>query len=523
MDGPLSAGEFAARMMARVVTADGGASGQAFTSMESRYHDGVSVQTESEVFDVNYDADYLARRRTDGSEEIRLFDRNEFETFGWRYGLYDPETGNRVERESGFSVRTESGAYGWAGYYGLWLPEEVSLVDGQTVFRDTHGEAEEAAAFTAFVREGKLRKRELLELTLADLTGEDLFYWTESGQSIVRWNGTDLQIVANQNSEGGSGTRFIPADPPVSLSTLIADGEYLQFWSDGRGGVQMQWPTGVDPTDSTAVQVRTETTVLPSDDEFAQGAFQLYGFFNAPRPLATAAQLDYAEGLSPFFDDVNLVQSAITYSMSGSEMVLKQNGESVLAAQGVDMLETQSEWGIYSGPLVPTLPENAADVWEAPVVYEWEYGPREWNQLRALRDSEGEIVTFDRPLAVEYTHDDEADPEFDGRTFRLEYNGFGDLHGLPHRERDDGNWLPLISIPSGSEVTAGEDTYVVKLLEGEQRMVEVVSDSAAIMTSRGLGFDVTLDPPADLFTDPDIGVRPTVTTPPAYVAGEPQS
>jgi len=71
--------------------------------------------------------------------------------------------------------------------------------------------------------------------------------------------------------------------------------------------------------------------------------------------------------------------------------------------------------------------------------------PQEWNQFTALRDpTTGTPLTFDAPLQVKYTHSQtnntKPDYKYNDTTFYLEYNGFGDLWGIPGKCVDWDNW-----------------------------------------------------------------------------------
>ena len=66
-------------------------------------------------------------------------DRYLFDESVWSYGLYNSD-GSRVNRDSGFSVKTDVGDhYGWIGYWGLWLPDNVTVNDGETIYKIKYG------------------------------------------------------------------------------------------------------------------------------------------------------------------------------------------------------------------------------------------------------------------------------------------------------------------------------------------------------------------------------------------------
>lgn len=183
----------------------------------------------------------------------------------------------------------------------------------------------------------------------------------------------------------------------------------------------------------------------------------------------------------------------------------------------------QTAWG--SGAQV--CPWQAREA--LPVYYTWETGWNSWNYLTALYNGTTP-VKFDQPIRVSYTYPATAttinpaatDAKYKSVPFQLEYNGFGQLWGIPGHCVDPDNgadiacgmnvrWIPEFSIPSGETVSDGTNTYYVKALEQEQRMPTLASCTATLTT-------YTLPVDAD-YTKPDINGEPAVTDPPAVIGG----
>jgi hypothetical protein len=176
------------------------------------------------------------------------------------------------------------------------------------------------------------------------------------------------------------------------------------------------------------------------------------------------------------------------------------------------------------------------------VFYTWETGPNDWQRFTGVKDGSGSFVEFDAPLQVEYVHSqaDTAAPDYkySGSKFYLEYNGFGDLWGIPGTcvDMDSGEpvdcgaggenrWVPEFNIPTGATVTDGTSdvNYLVKQLEAEQRMrLSNQGDASDVSacTAAGLAADTSYALPsiAD-WQDPAIGAEPNVSDPPAVVGG----
>jgi hypothetical protein len=133
-------------------------------------------------------------------------------------------------------------------------------------------------------------------------------------------------------------------------------------------------------------------------------------------------------------------------------------------------------------------------------------------------------VTFDPPVKVEYTHtqtDQTAkDYKYNGVKFFLDYNGFGQLNGIPGKCIDTSTglevldcngsnkrYVPEFSIASGSTVKNSSTTYYVKALDVEQRMIkkdEAVCANANVTAPAG-----TINLPViPLNLDPAIGSEP---------------
>ncbi len=107
------------------------------------------------------------------------------------------------------------------------------------------------------------------------------------------------------------------------------------------------------------------------------------------------------------------------------------------------------QWGLQTGPLLTDTSglQDTFGLWNQPVFYTWETGANPWNKLTMLLDGDGQAVAFDPPLQFSYQHslenDANGDPTWAGKTFLLNYNGPGDLFGIPMQPTDlDGDGIP---------------------------------------------------------------------------------
>jgi hypothetical protein len=248
-----------------------------------------------------------------------------------------------------------------------------------------------------------------------------------------------------------------------------------------------------------------------------------------------------------------LISNAKTYVFSGGLMYL----DSVLTANAVDAsafasakLTGNNQNGIRSGQLVSSSDTsikcdsngtaNTSGTYLCPHLfnqvtdsYEWETGIKPWNQLATLSQG-GTTVTIDRPrrLTITLTSSNSTLASTDtkiGSTLQLDYNGFGDLGGIPGSCYNPATnikgpcggtntkYAPDFSLQAGAVVSDGSTNYFVKPIDQEIRFGKV-SDS--LCSSLTLPTTATL-PTASSSTDPrtTIGTKPTLTSAPAVIHG----
>lgn len=517
VDSPVGVGEDARRTAARLVASADGTEGRAFSEARFAYNNGGGTVTSGSEYHLQFNANYLARKKVDSGSVTKVFDRNAFTRYVYRYGLYDANTEARVERTSGFPIETQGGANGWVDYHGLWFPSSVDVTDGQTLVRRSRLGGD-STNYTAVIVPGRLEKRTREALTLGDIIDEEMEYWSPSnGQPIlVAWTGQDLVQLANP-SNSGSGWEYL--DPAVSIGGQLNAGEFVRFWSRARGDVELIWPN--TPANTSPASIWTQATINGASSELSGGDLTLYGYFQPIRGGITQNQIDWANNESPYFDDAMAVNEVKQYSFSATTLLLSQNGADCVALAGVTPSQgSPSEFGIFSGGMVPAQLNNLNEMASASTTYNWVTGTNPWNQLRTVKDGEGQWVSFDPPLRMSYTHDDTGSA-FHNRTFQVEWMG-QDLHGIPFRQVPGSDyWVPEFNIPSGTQLSDGNTAYKVKQLEGEQVMNEVGNPSA-IMTAEGFDLDTTLSAPADVWENPHDDAKPTVTKAPRFVGGEAQ-
>lgn len=507
-------GGFAVRERCHVIgnpTTDGG---RAYAETRFVRNDGGSVQSEGAEYQLQFDADYVALRQ---GSTLRVLDRNDFTTRVHRYGVYDATEETRIARLSGFPVQTTTGRNGWAGFHGIWFPDDVTLTDGMTLLRRAFG-SDTTTPYTLVIVPGKLEKRTRSSITFLDLLDEDLDFWNPQGggEQRVRYTGADFVRVATR-----SGGDWQPVDPPVSIASSFTVGQWVHCWSQARGSVEFAWPASLG--DSAPAFVWATSTMNADSPELAGGDLTLHGYFHMLRAEITANQANWLNAETPYLPDAtDPTTGNQTYVFDRETLLLTLGGNPVTLANGVSITQGPGMSGLNCGPLFDAALASFGDVADRTTTYEWIIGTNPWNQLRTLRAADDTFVQFDAPLRLTYQHDEAGSP-FDGRTFFLEWDG-ANLHGIPHEQQEQDRWVPQFNIPSGTTITSGGRTYKIKQLEGEQFMVEV-ADPNAVYAAQGFDIDGTpiTAPTSTPYVDPAIGPKPSVTAAPLYVGGVAQS
>lgn len=508
-----SVGQRFMRQRAHVIGDPTNDTGRAYTEWMMKENWG-SPQESSGEFNVQFNASYMGRKNL-GDSSVVVLDRNDFDSYVHRYGVYDATTETRSAMSGGFSLETANGDNGYVGYWGMWFPESVTLTDGTALYRRSYSDGS-LTPYTAVVVPGRLEQRVRSTITLGDIKDEDLDTFSPTlGQEVrCRYDGTDLVCVALRQ-----GNDWTTVTPPTSLAQFYTQGMYCNFYSQARGCVEFIWPATLN--DSVSVNVWTSTTVTGSSAALAGGNLTLYGYSRRLKAGLTQNQANFLNGELPYLNDATNVNEGQTYLFDATTLQLTLGGVPVTLASGVTVTQGPGMWGFDCGPMFTTQLGALSEMATQTTTYQW-FTASEWNQLRTVKDGNGQFVTFDQPIRFTYTHSEPGSP-YDGRTFMLDWDG-SNLGGIPYeQDSNTGQYRPLLNIPTGTTVTAGSSTYKLKQLEGEQFMVEV-GDPSAVVTSEGFDLDTAITAPdISFYTDPAIGDRPTVTTPPKFVGGVAQN
>lgn len=519
VDVAVDPGDHAERIQANVTMSADQTSGIAhiFNQYRENHGGGDSGILENE-FELAFDETHVLRA-TNGDTPVCL-SRTEFTRNTFRYGLYDATTGDAVELESGFGFQTEGGDYGWAGYYGIWTPAGVTVADGDTITRNSYGDAT-ATTYTVFKAPGKLTRNTRNTLTLTAIEGLEFSWWYTGGlgteQFRVEYDTGAWFMTGTWNTE----TQSWDAIEPALLDT--SEVGYLGLYSQALGG-----PVSFVHGDEFVTYWNTEV-VQKGDEAFSiDGTINLYGYTQLLRSQIDQNEMDFGD---VYLADIQNPETPWTLEFHESDMSLYldlgEDLEEVVLQEGVTMSGIFA-WGVRSGPMVTSTAgiENTFQIWNADVFYTWETGTNPWNQLTAILDDVGAPVQFDAPLRFSYTHTTEDDVNgssaWDGRTVIFDYAGHGELHGIPGEGvdfDDDGNfdrWFPAFSIKDATLCGPTGTEYVLKALDSEVLLGSATGECGALSLDDVAGLVLPTD--AD-WTDPELGAAPTVTDAPRVIEG----
>ncbi len=465
------------------------------------------------------------KRQIDGGA-VTTVSRTDYTNRVYRYNLYHADgddIGNRVQLNSGFGIRTEEGAYGWMGYWGLWTPDGAGLEDGDTVYQDNYGEGEDTP-YTVAVAPGRMVEFRKYDLPLTELAGQVFEWWDAGSNYRVDYVAPNFRRIAVWN---GSSEEWEDLGSPTVIDVVDAGG-YLAMWAPTLGG-----PLSYVAGESLVTYFGEK--FINSGDPFVTGggaAVELFGYVDCLKAEITASE---AETGDVFHQPAVDTASPYVYRYDTSDLTLRYDplGDGSLLsvvglADGEMPMSGPFDWGMRSGPLVTDTAglTDVWDIWNVDLFYVYETGPNDWNRHVELLDAMGAPVSFDRPIEFLYTHntgdDMNGDATYDGQKFLLSYQGPGNLHGIPYDPVDlnddtfPDRWYPRFSLADGTLLGPNGDEYLLRAVEVEQTMNEDPGGAPTL----DLGAADALDlPSASDYVAPSIGNQPAVSGPPRVVDG----
>ena len=523
------------------------------------------------TFNFAYSPGYF--RRSDGTND-ECFDRSRANASVavWQYGTYDANDGTRVDQVNpGFPVLGSYGGssyYGFANYWGinfqgLDIPDG-SPVSGLTVTDQRPGNT---TSYALSKLGGKLTKWTQVSTTLAaldgipfqynaDLTGLTSGNSTVTGENnwVIQWNSTagNFTVVGVQAC-GNNGCVTSTISPVATVNPAAFNAIPISGWANSYGGNINIPPTGGPHAGGDAVFYFNQSTVIPGT-----AALTLYCLNQCP----TAAQLGaysnasqatpFASGTGSQWFSAPSSGNTVAYTF-GAGGLLDGAGASVILEQASQYPQGSpfAQNGIQTGRLfdsaltIANCPSGMAagtvcEPSNPTTYYTWQTGPNQWNQSLWLTTG-GNVVPFDPPQNIAYTvPTGSAYGAYSGLPILLQFNGFGNLQGIPgscvnpaDNSVEDcsvpgASYVPMFSIPDGTTMTlpslSGPTTtpLIVKALNG-QIMLKSLGSGAAQCSSMTL---TPLTLPSGGMHDPSnaadteyLGTKPTVTAAPKVIDG----
>jgi len=472
---------------ARIATDDELSSGNAYIYCAET--DGGTQQLVEETFFFAFNEDYLKYQK-ESSFDVAVLDKNDYDHLIFRYKLFESESGDAVERDSGFPIRLESGEYGYIGYYGVWLSCGAEVDNGVTITRVDTGEDYELVYI-----DGKLIKHTRQQTLLGDIAEVEIAVRDENGDFVVIWDGVSTFLKTGQRDLESGEIVYLETPEPYTF-----ENEWDGGWCESLSAFL---PLGsLTPVNGDVVYYHSEEMVSPAD---AEDLLLYYWGFALDVPI-TQDVIDNAATAREAYEANAPEEKAYFYD--STNLVLKVDdvlGDEVILADTIDLDETEyQESGYHIMPLTENstyTPETCWEIYENAEFHSWTTGPYEWNKLAAVKNGTGVYAQFEAPLRLSYTHSTDNDINGDstrnGQQFNLDYDG-SELHMPWCFDENLEEWMPVLNLKDGTTVTAADSPsteYVVKATEEELIMVEVTDAGILTQLETDLPIDNSIDPP----------------------------
>jgi hypothetical protein len=528
----------------------------------------------SNSFNFAYNSGYF--RRSDGTNDL-CFDRSRAnaQVSVWQYGTYNANDGSRVDlAHPGFPIlATYSGTsyYGFANYWGINFQglDLNSIADAQPVsgLSIVDQRPNNTTSYALSKVGGKLTKWTQQSTTLDALdgipftVGIDLTGSTSGNGAVTGFQNWQLQwSSANQNFTvtgtqqcDSNGCVVNSVSPAATVTAHAFDSVPLSGWANSYGGSINIPPTSAPHQASDAVYYYLQATVIPGS-----AGLTLYCLSQCPTATALTAFASGNNQTTPFGNNTDqqwfsaASANTVTYQfdaggledVSGASpvaMVLEQNSQfpsgSMYAQNGINsgrLFDTALTLAnCPSGTPAGTVCEPANPT----VYYSWQTGPQQWNQSLWLTAS-GQVVPFDAPQNIAYTvPTGAAYGSYAGLPILLQFDGFGNLNGIPGYcvnpvnngtvdcNTPNSRYVPMFSIPDGTMLTLPNPStpLLVKALNAEIRLNNLGLSGSSPCASMTL---TPVTPPSGGTHDPSnsadsdyLGTKPALTAAPKVIDG----
>jgi len=466
--------------------------------------------------------------------------------------------------------------YGYANYWGINFQglDLNSVADASPIpnLSVTDQRSGNTTAYNLSKVGGKLTKWTQTATTLGALDGipftfgADLTNQTNNTTAVSGWNNWIVQwstatlsfTVTGIQTCGSNGCvpSALAGNATATINSSFLGTNPIMGWSDSFGGSLNIPSTGGAHAANDSVYYYTQSTVVPGSSGEPTA---LYCLSQCPTATALSAfsggssTSPYGAGTAmqwfsaPSANTVAYAFGATGLVESSTAMVLEQASQypsgSMYAQSGImtgrlfdtALSASNCPSGMPSGTVCE--PANPA------AYYTWQTGTNQWSQsLWLTKASDNSVVPLDAPQNVPYTvPTGAAYGTFAGKSILLQFNGFGNLFGVPGYCVDPvtnamadcsvngARYVPMFSIADGATMTlpATSSTaavpLIVKALDAEVRLKDLgasastpcASMTLSTMTLPSVG---THDPSSS--TDSEyLGTMPTVTSAPKVIDG----
>jgi len=479
--------------------------------------------------------------------------RNELRDKYWGYNLYyntdrqfrgqSISAGQRVDLVSNVDFRYQ-GNYGIIDKDSGWLENNGVLPD-DAVISSLYNNRQ----YTAHVAFGTLQKYSRDPIPLSGLQGQSFIYYGSHPSSTVvfgKWiiivdpttNDVvfDKIVISTPNGDieattfdhdNNSGTPEVA----VAATLTLPDGDSLTLYDKlYTNNYSYALNSQILAAGRVAYRLSSENINITNTSLFPNTVAEipLYCYFDCPIGGLTQNDVDAATLISAL-NHPDSVSTPWEYTLKNDNLKLllydKSNNKAV-DASNLDLTKF-IEFTVRSGKMSPNLipvadiTKNTLD--QLNEAYEWSTGPQFYIQMVTLTDSAGELLVFDNPIEIQYTHDaandiNNTDPATilnDGKTFSLKYDD-NRLSGLPYSSSNS-DFSYDINLADGTVLssTADGDFATRASFTSKQLQIKPIEncsnlDLDLVLKNKSLAFITTKEIPDVPFT---VGDKPTVNSP----------
>ena len=204
--------------------------------------------TDTIVF--GYNASYFCRVKNSGTEYCFSRSKAQASSTVWQYGTYNDGTGAKYDlAQPGFSIKDSNGKYGFASYWGVWLPTAPS--DGDTI-TNTAGDT----SYTIKQGKGRMIKFTRVQSTLDGIKKVPFVFRSEATTTVASTSynaGTEFEafwddendnfVISGTQECGSSGCNMkkisgatMTASQLKAATTSGSNAFGVRGWSRGLGG-----------------------------------------------------------------------------------------------------------------------------------------------------------------------------------------------------------------------------------------------------------------------------------------------